>query len=327
MSITRCYVAENTLQTGGLMKLHRFHLAVTAMFLAGGVLVGCSGSGVGLDSNGQPIKGSSATPPLEANFQSIQANVFTPICARCHSGGSAPEGLQLDAAHSYALLVGVPSVEVPSVLRVKPGDPDNSYLIMKLEGAPGIVGAQMPFGGPYLPQSTIDVIRQWIIDGALESPSASTAEMPRQHATVLPQAGGTDVFAVTATSPLADSTVAAPVTLIVIAFNHDLDASLVNDTTVRVVRKSPSGEPYSGGMTSAIEHSGRGSWAASEQIAVLLTIPAGDAHVLVITPPSPLTAGSYRVILRGRGGGALADLDAVTLGTIYSFGFKVVSKP
>ena len=92
--------------------------------------------------------------------------MFTPICVRCHSGASAPEGLQLDAAHSYALLVGVPSTEVPSLDRVNPGNPDNSYIVLKLEGAPGIVGVQMPFGGPYLPQSTIDVIRQWITNGA-----------------------------------------------------------------------------------------------------------------------------------------------------------------
>jgi len=57
-----------------------------------------------------------------------------PICSVCHIGGAAPEGLRLDAADSFNLLVGVPSTEVPSLLRVKPGDPDNSYIIQKLEG-------------------------------------------------------------------------------------------------------------------------------------------------------------------------------------------------
>src|SRR5271170_5779847 len=122
--------------------------------LAAVLLVACAGNGEGLDANGEPI-GSGGNPgePLTADFQSIQDNVFTPICVRCHSGASAPEGLQLDADHSYALLVGVPSTEVPSLDRVKPGDPDDSYLVQKLEDAPGIVGVQMPFGGPYLPQS------------------------------------------------------------------------------------------------------------------------------------------------------------------------------
>ena len=50
--------------------------------------------------------------------------------------------------------------------RVEPGDPDNSYLIQKLEGAPGIMGSRMPQGGPFLDQATVDMIRQWIMDGA-----------------------------------------------------------------------------------------------------------------------------------------------------------------
>ncbi len=54
----------------------------------------------------------------------------------------------------------------PAVLRVAPMDPDNSYLIRKLEGAAGITGAQMPLGGPALDQAVIDEIRQWIMDGA-----------------------------------------------------------------------------------------------------------------------------------------------------------------
>jgi len=51
-------------------------------------------------------------------------------------------------------------------MRVKPGDPANSYLIQKLEGAPGISGSRMPFGGPFLDQPTIDLIKAWITSGA-----------------------------------------------------------------------------------------------------------------------------------------------------------------
>lgn len=51
-------------------------------------------------------------------------------------------------------------------MRVNPNDPDNSYLIHKVQGTPGISGAQMPFGGPPLSQSTIDQIRSWISSGA-----------------------------------------------------------------------------------------------------------------------------------------------------------------
>src|ERR1700724_2905779 len=86
--------------------------------LSAALLAACAGNGVGLDANGQPLgSGSGVPPPLTADFQSIQDNVFTPICVRCHSGAGAPEGLALDAAHSYALLVGVPSDEAAGVVR------------------------------------------------------------------------------------------------------------------------------------------------------------------------------------------------------------------
>jgi hypothetical protein len=124
------------------------------------------GSGAGLDSNGRPIgEGDNPNGPLTPTFSSIQAHVFTPICSVCHAGGSAPEGLHLDAGNAYGMLVNTPSNEVPSLMRVKPGDPDNSYMVQKIEGH-AAVGARMPFGGPYLDDATIATIRQWITDGA-----------------------------------------------------------------------------------------------------------------------------------------------------------------
>ena len=99
----------------------------------------------------------------------IQASVFTPVCSSCHTGpmsDTLPGGMDLtNADASFANLVGVPSVQVPELSRVEAGDPDNSYLIHKLEGTAS-EGAQMPFGGTPLDQAVIDDIRQWITDGA-----------------------------------------------------------------------------------------------------------------------------------------------------------------
>src|SRR3981081_2463731 len=140
---------------------------------------GCAGNGNGLDANGNPVTpGSGGGTPLTADFKSIQDNVFTPICTKCHIGAGAPEGLQLDAANSYAALVSVPSAEQPAVMRVAPGNPANSYIIRKLQGAAGISGGQMPLGGPYLPQSTIDVISQWITAGAPKPVAAMSLHAP-----------------------------------------------------------------------------------------------------------------------------------------------------
>ena len=130
------------------------------------VLANCGGgSGEGLDANGRPIEEGGSTVPLAPTLVSLQQNVFTPACSACHAAAGAPQGLRLDAANSYAMLVGVPSVEVPGVLRVAPGSPDASYLVHKLEGS-AAVGARMPLGGPYLDAATIAAVRQWIAAGA-----------------------------------------------------------------------------------------------------------------------------------------------------------------
>ena len=109
-----------------------------------------------------------ATP---TTLTAIQSTVFTPICSACHNGsnpatGALPGSQNLTAGSSFAMLVNVASLEQPTLMRVKPNDPANSYLIQKLEGATTITGARMPLGGPYLSQATIDQIKSWILNGA-----------------------------------------------------------------------------------------------------------------------------------------------------------------
>jgi len=123
--------------------------------------VGVSGDVVVTVQNGSPV-----------TLSQIQAQVFTPLCAGCHSGptsGNLPSGMNLSsAANSHAALFNVASLQVPTTDRVEPGDPDNSYLIQKLgENPPS--GSRMPQGGPFLDQATIDMIRQWITEGALNN--------------------------------------------------------------------------------------------------------------------------------------------------------------
>ncbi len=127
---------------------------------------GCAGNGTGLDENGNPVGSDGNGLPLAPTFSSIQDHVFSAICIECHTGVSAPQGLQLDASVSYDHLVNVRSVEHPELFRVSPGDPDNSYLIRKLEGGPDIAGARMPLNRPPLSRETINAIRLWIAMGA-----------------------------------------------------------------------------------------------------------------------------------------------------------------
>jgi uncharacterized protein (TIGR03118 family) len=109
--------------------------------------------------------------PPAVTLSQIQTTVFTPLCSGCHNGSNPPAGAlpgsqNLTAGNSFAALVGVASHEQPALMRVKPGDPDNSYLIQKLEGAAGISGSRMPLGGPFLDQATIDQVKSWIASGA-----------------------------------------------------------------------------------------------------------------------------------------------------------------
>jgi hypothetical protein len=68
---------------------------------------------------------------------------------------------------SYTQLVGVASTGKPGAVRVIPGDPENSYIIHKLEGRSDIAGVRMPRGnGPFLTEGQIQVIKRWIAIGA-----------------------------------------------------------------------------------------------------------------------------------------------------------------
>ena len=143
------------------MKTSAMRLGTLGAMLVG--MAGCGGGGGYGGSGGTP--GGDPNGPMTATFSSIQSHVFTPICSACHAGAAAPQGLKLDAANSYMMLVNVASVEVPSIKRVAPGDSANSYIVQKIEGH-AAVGARMPFGGPYLDAATIGLIRQWIDNGA-----------------------------------------------------------------------------------------------------------------------------------------------------------------
>jgi hypothetical protein len=242
--------------------------AFWCVVLAACGLAGC-GSGDGFPG---PIIG-----PLSPNFGSIQANVFTPYCEQCHSGAGAPHGLRLDAANSYALLVGVPSGEQPGVLRVKAGDPSNSYLIRKLEGTAG-TGERMPAGLPPLPQADINMIRQWITNGALQDAPQSAAPVR-----------------VTSLAPLPGSAVAALPASITAAFDRDLNATTVDATTFRLERSGGDGI-FGNGNDVAIVPAGVG-------------VPLMTATTATMSLTGATSAiDTYRVTLAGAGAVTIRDL-------------------
>ena len=116
------------------------------------------------------------TPNLEPTFSAIQRDIFgatdsagRAACTGCHNaqGARFAGNLNLADGSAYSQLINVASTGKRGAIRVIPGDPDNSYLIHKIEGAPGIVGERMPrTTGPFLTQGQILIIRTWIRQGA-----------------------------------------------------------------------------------------------------------------------------------------------------------------
>ncbi|HZA51685.1 MAG TPA: hypothetical protein VE549_13155 [Myxococcaceae bacterium] len=98
-------------------------------------------------------------PILEAN------------CGGCHGGATPQAGLNLLAADAWQRLQG-PSTQKPELKLVQSGQPEKSYLWLKLSGDGSILGSRMPInpqtGGGQLPQDALDAIQTWIVAGALQ---------------------------------------------------------------------------------------------------------------------------------------------------------------
>jgi hypothetical protein len=62
-------------------------------------------------------------------------------------------------------VIGIPSYERPDLLRVKPFDPESSYLYLKVLGDGGIEGGRMPLGGTF-DERGVELVRGWIEAGA-----------------------------------------------------------------------------------------------------------------------------------------------------------------
>lgn len=138
---------------------------LSLVIAAGLVVSGCSSD----DDDTDPVV---TTEPeadaLTASLASIQEKVFSTQCTLCHAGETPAASLSLEDGSSFESLVDVQATNAPNV-RVVSGDSANSFLIRKLRGTDltDTEGSRMPLNGPpYLEDSDIDVIAQWIDDGA-----------------------------------------------------------------------------------------------------------------------------------------------------------------
>jgi len=227
------------------------------------------------------------SPPPAAgfgpDFSEIQANVFSPDCATsgCHAGAAPAAGLNLEETNSYAMLVGIQSSQDATLQRVEAGDPANSYLVQKLEGTASS-GQQMPPGAP-LPQSEIDVIRQWITDGATDD-----------RVDVL------DPITVTSLSPMPNAALDAAPANIVAGFSRELNQTTVDATTFLLTASG-----------------GDGSFADGNEVPVTaasISVPAANPQSAVFDLTGvTLADDTFQVQLLGGAVNAIQDLDGNAL--------------
>lgn len=162
--------------------------------LVAATLAGCAGS----DSGGD------VTPPttrFSSTWDRIQATVLTPSCAAggCHQTGSAfaqASGLVLEKGVAYQNLVGVApknlSAHDDGLVRVKPSDPEGSFLYWKLRFLASPTGrdygSPMPLSGQPLTNGEVEYIRRWIAAGAPQSGDVVDTAVLADHTRIDPTA-------------------------------------------------------------------------------------------------------------------------------------------
>lgn len=93
---------------------------------------------------------------------------FNGKCVFCHYENSPNPGLDLTDPFGPKGLVNVKATYRGDYLRVVPGDPDASFLMLKVRAQQpdSVNGASMPYSFALLTERQIDTVRQWIVEGA-----------------------------------------------------------------------------------------------------------------------------------------------------------------
>ena len=135
------------------------------------LVAACTGDKDPGDTDATGSTGETGEPvPLEPTFTRVRAEVL-PSCALsgCHRTAESGNGLVLAKGQEYEALVNAPAEFAPGEVYVIPGDPDGSYVVKKITGAPGIVDDPMPPPLGNLDPRLLQLLREWIGAGALDN--------------------------------------------------------------------------------------------------------------------------------------------------------------
>ena len=105
-------------------------------------------------------EGSAQNPSAE--LQAKVQSIFEDSCTSCHdTSGDPGDPGGLDLESPVTSLIGRKSAAVDRLL-VDPGNPDGSYLLVKMREGQAMEGDLMPLGDDPLPQDQLDAVRDWI---------------------------------------------------------------------------------------------------------------------------------------------------------------------
>jgi mono/diheme cytochrome c family protein len=125
-------------------------LALFALLLPALLLTGCSGNGNG-----------GAMDVADEDLRAAVAATFQARCVACHNAAAPAAGLSLVDERMDGALINVWSYVNDQYVLVRPGEPEESFLIKVLRGGSEARGAHMPPNGR-LSDSEIDMISRWI---------------------------------------------------------------------------------------------------------------------------------------------------------------------
>jgi hypothetical protein len=116
--------------------------------------------------NGRTPAADGAAPPAKVTFTEVYDQVLNGSCLSCHTGIIGQfDGLDMSTkATAYANTVNKSSSRCAPETLVVPGHAESSLLYLKVTSPP--CGSLMPQNAPALPQSSLDLIKTWIDEGA-----------------------------------------------------------------------------------------------------------------------------------------------------------------
>jgi hypothetical protein len=134
--------------------LRTHYLKITTSVMLGAVVfLGCA------DKGSNPLDSNSPPPTQNVSFMNQVVPFFMNYgCDGCHGGNGG-----LDVQTVTQLLRG--GIHGPAIVA---GNAESSIMVKKLSASPSF-GDRMPRGGPYLTDSTIQILKTWINQGAKDN--------------------------------------------------------------------------------------------------------------------------------------------------------------